>query len=75
MVWTLQEDSVVSPNNANELKKSNSGINNLTFSNSNYKVCDEKVYPVNVDHLRGQIVGNLYASLFFLEKIFTSKAK
>lgn len=75
MVWTLEEDSVFSPNNAYQLKKSNSGINSLTFSNEDYKVCDGKAYAINVDHNRGQLVGNLYASLFFLEKIFAEIEK
>lgn len=39
-LWTLQFDSVVSPNNTFSFKNSSQSINTKVFSNEDYKVCN-----------------------------------
>ena len=67
-IFSLQSDSLVSPNNAHNFLQNgttNSNVIGELFDNSNYKVCLGNDVPTRVDHLGGEFMSNVFALSFF----------
>jgi len=69
-VFTLAKDSLVSVNNtknfaviANETAKNN--VTSYVFANKDHIVCNGAWYTSEVDHIRGEVVANVFALTFF----------
>jgi hypothetical protein len=69
-VWTLVYDSVISSNNTRNFYKTGRGnkfVSSYEFENGKYQPCNLVAKKEPVDHVRGEILANIFA-LNFIEK-------